>query len=267
MAAATIDGFLDIFVSATAGSNVPVFLVVFDNFEEVQYRSHEDVEQLWSFLNQLQGRIPKLRTVLAGRSPLKGFDVQTLEIPDFNKEATVAYLTVRGIEDPEMAKEIAERIGGNPLSLRLAVELVRKEGLSSIKDVNLRRFFLFKLSNVLIQGQLYQRILEHLHSPKIRNLAHPGLVLRRVTPEIILRVLAGPCGAEVRDIQEATDLFLELKRELSLVRETRDPPPDAPLEVRPDLRRMMLQQLASDEPVKVRRIHESAIEFYSQRDD
>src|SRR5258708_38206112 len=61
MPAATIDGFLDICVSATAGSNVPVFLVVFDNFEEVQYRSHEDVEQLWSFLNQLQGRIPKLR--------------------------------------------------------------------------------------------------------------------------------------------------------------------------------------------------------------
>ena len=258
--------FIQLVRAAAGGVNAPVFLLVFDNFEEVQYRSVEDVELLWLFLGQLQKAFPKLRTVLAGRSRLSGFTNEPIELKDFGKEAAEGYLMSRGIDDAVAAKEIVERVGGNPLSLRLAVELVRKEGIGSIKDVNLRRFFLFKLSNVLIQGQLYQRILEHIHNPKVRKLAHPGMVVRRVTPEIIFKVLSGPCEVEMEGTDEARRLFVELKRESSLVREAPGSGPEE-FELRGDVREMMLQQLIVDQPAKVKNIHENAVAYYANFGD
>ena len=52
-------------------------------------------------------------------------------------------------------------------------------------------------------------------------MAHPGLVLRRVTPDLILKVLAQPCGIEVPDEETARELFDELAREVSLVTKTK----------------------------------------------
>ena len=41
----------------------------------------------------------------------------------------------------------------------------------------------------VLQGVLFRRILGHIHTPEIRQLAHPGLVLRRITPDLIKEVL------------------------------------------------------------------------------
>jgi hypothetical protein len=53
-----------------------------------------------------------------------------------------------------------------------------------------RTFMLFSLAETAVQGQLYQQILNHIPDPDLRQLAHPGLVVRRVTRDVIKEVLA-----------------------------------------------------------------------------
>ena len=114
----------------------------------------------------------------------------------------------------------------------------------------------------LIQGQLYKRILSHIHGDdnRVKAIAHPGLVLRRVTPDLILKVLAQPCRIEVPDEETARELFDELAREVSLVKKE-----DGALVHRSDIRRMMLELLRQDEPFKALQIDSLAARYYSDK--
>ena len=56
------------------------------------------------------------------------------------------------------------------------------------------------------QAVLYERFLGHIADERVRELAHPGLVLRRVTPELVRSVLAGPCGLGAIDERQARQL-------------------------------------------------------------
>jgi hypothetical protein len=109
-----------------------------------------------------------------------------------------------------------------------------------------------------IQGYLYRRLLGRIADKDVRKLAHPGLVLRRVTPELIEEVLAEPCGIVIDESAGAEDLFNRLSQEVTLVTYE----PDGSLRHRPDVRRIMLDSLARDAPLKVRQIHERAAQFY-----
>ena len=148
--------------------------------------------------------------------------------------------------------------------MSLAASLLEKEpaGPAGISDLGTRTLFFLKVKENIIQGQLYQRILGHIHNEQVRRLAHPGLVLRRITPEIILKVLAQPCSVTVRTITEAEQLFGELLREVSLV----TPNDDGSLRHRSDVRRVMLDLLRQDEPLMVREIHRQAVNYYRLQD-
>jgi tetratricopeptide (TPR) repeat protein len=244
------------------------FLMVFDTFEEVQSRSAAFVGELFNFLAELQGGVgktlPRLRIVLAGRAHIDQaeFPTNVLELFELDPEAAQGYLEARGVSDPKVAKAVAAQVGGHPLNLYLAAELIRKEGASLGGVEGLQTNFLFlKLDASQIQHVLYSRILDHVHDPEVRKLTHPGLVLRRITPELILNVLAEPCGLQVTSLEQAKVLFENLKLEVSLV--TMDT--DGVLKHRPDVRRMMIGHLTQTEPEKVKRIHEGAVRFYEQR--
>jgi hypothetical protein len=107
--------------------------------------------------------------------------------------------------------------------------------------------------------RLYQRLLHHITDPEVRKLAHPGLVLRRITPGIIRDVLAEPCGLEVEDAVAAQRLFERLRNQVSLVA----PAEPGILRHRPDVRRMMLPLILEDKPEQARRIQERAVTFMS----
>jgi hypothetical protein len=89
---------------------------------------------------------------------------------------------------------VYETAGGNPLTLRLAAELYRREPAGV--DQFLAEDFAKKLFAERRDAYLFERILKHIHDLGVRALALPGLVLRRITPDLIREVLAGPC--EVR---------------------------------------------------------------------
>lgn len=240
-------------------------LFILDTFEEVQYRSRAFVEEVFDFLESLQKRIPTLRTVLSGRAPIVStkFQTESLPISIFDTEIAQGFLQSHGITDPELARVVAAQVGGSPLTLKLAVELLKREAPGAKGIKNLKTGLLKKIDDGAIQVQLFTRILEHIHNPDVAKLAHPGLVLRRITPELILKVLAGPCEVDVPNIERARELFTELGKEVALVSQAGD----NALIHRSDLRKVMLEPLRKNKADKVEQIHHNAVEYYLTFDD
>jgi hypothetical protein len=242
-------------------------LLVLDTFEEVQYRSKNFVEGVFEFLDAIQSRIPELRTVLAGRAGVKldKYSVRTLNLPPFDREAAQAFLQKQGLTDVGLGFAIADQVGGTPLTLKLAAQLVRvaaeEAGPEGIR--NLETGIIARIKGKSIEAQLYDRILDHIHDNDVKKLAHPGLILRKITKELIQRVLAGPCGVDVSKPGRASRLFDELSEEISLV-EGGDP---GVLVHRPDVRAVTLRMLIDDRKMRAvaLAINKNAIDYYSKR--
>jgi tetratricopeptide (TPR) repeat protein len=235
-------------------------LLVLDTFEEVQCRNKALVSEVFNFLNDLQSRIPRLRTVLSGRAKveLEGFAPINVPLIAFDPPSAQGFLMSHGVSDAKLAAKVASCVGGSPLTLRLAAELLQKE------EYRAENFDLFTaLREEAIQAQLYRRILGHIRNARVKKLAHPGLVLRRITPELIMEVLAVPCGISVPDLAAARNLFHELAKEVALVEQ----PEGEVLIHRPELRLVMLDLLRETARKQVDEIHLGAVSFYELADD
>jgi len=251
------------------GHNLPLLLVL-DTFEEVQQRSRDQVRGIFEFLGWLQGVVPRLRAVIAGRAPVDeddaGVAVENMALPDLDAEAAIGFLASRGIEDEQTAKEIIELAGRHPLALKLAADLAAEYGLTDIREAvggsgifaRLRRAW----TKTDITGRLYERLLNHITDSEIKKLAHPGLVLRRITPELIRDVLAEPCQVKIETDDEAQQLFERLRLQVSLV----SPAEPGVLRHRTDVRRIMLPLILEDEAFSAaaRQIQEKAVAFYER---
>lgn len=253
--------FADFLADVPEWSGRPL-LFVLDTFEEVQYRSKQTVELVWRFLGQLQDKVPQTRIVVAGRVLVEGHAGRNLELTGLDEASAVACLASLGVSR-ELAATIYDHVGGNPLALRLAAELVRLEPAASVADYLAGDDFRNRLREELVQGYLFRRILGHIHSTAVRKLAHPGLVLRRITPELIQEVLAGPCQIQVPDRKTADRLWRELARETALVVQESG----EVLRHRPDLRREMIGLLRESKLGQVLAIHQTAVAYYSRFDD
>lgn len=249
---------------------IPILLVL-DTFEEVQYRDRESLTGFWRMLDYLQEEVPFLRVIICGRASVSetGVDKERiLEMPltELEPEDRVLLLNRLGVIDPKIARAVAKQVGGSPLSLQLAADIIRKDktsaNTSGIKDLTTRKWLLFQVSEELIQGQLYRRILDHIHDEDVRKLAHPGMILRRVTPDIILKLLAPICQIKVETLSDAERLFDELKQEHTLVKIGEE----GALLYRPEIRQAMIRLLKQDKFGEVRQLHRAAIAYYELLD-
>ncbi|TDD65477.1 ATP-binding protein [Jiangella aurantiaca] len=247
----------------------PPLIVALDSFEEAQYRASPILDRMWAMFTALRDAYPQTRVVVAGRAPVghpaaPAEEVPTLTLGDLDEAAAVHLLRTLGVTDP-VARALVERIGGNPLSLQLAADVaVRMQHTGDdgdwVRTVPARRRRLFgAVDDMLIQGVLYYRLLSHITNPDVRRLAHPGLVLRRITPAIIEQVLAPVCGVDVSRPGRADELFEELARELDLVDRTA---PDV-LRHRADVRRVMVRLVAEDRAEATRELERRAVAFYA----
>ena len=246
------------------------FIFVLDTFEEVQYRGETRATPLWEMLAELQKRWPFLRVVISGRAPvtslrLAGVQPEPLELGGLDEESAIAILRADGFADEGLAKRVVRQVGSVPLSLKLVAEMYKRDLIEKggIADLKTRSAFWISASAEVIQGQLYDRILGRIHDEQVRRLAHPGLVLRRVTPEVILHVLNEPCALNISTLDEARALFDALQEETSLV--TVDDAEGA-LVHRSDLRRLMLGLLQQREPARVEHIHRNAVAWYEKQE-
>ncbi|MFD3540584.1 hypothetical protein ACFWUQ_13915 [Streptomyces sp. NPDC058662] len=222
-------------------------VIVIDSFEEAQYSASPILGRMWAVWSALQESHPRLRTVVAGRAPIehpaRAVRPTGMELGDLDREAAVALLMSCGVTDERLATELADRVGGHPLSLRLAARAaVREEDGTGSPDGLIdslparRRDFFRKVDQMLIQGILYERILDRIPGDEVRALAQAGLALRTITPELIRTVLAAPCGLRVESAEQAGRLFGRLSR-LDLV-ESAGP---GAVRHRADLRAIMLR--------------------------
>ncbi len=241
------------------------FLLLLDTFEEVQYRSGDLVRDLELLLGALRATYPQLRVVLSGRAPEPRLKATELVLKELDEASALSLLAASGVGGEDLRRGLYAQVGGNPLSLKLAAEVARREGAEAegLRNLKTRRFLFFAAREAVVQGQLYRRVLEHVHDPTVRKLAHPGLIVRRLTPEVIQEVLAEPCGLGELAFEQAQALFEQLQREVSLV----SLGPDGALYHRPDVRRVMLEPLRVDQPAKVAAIHEAAVRYYAQQSD
>jgi hypothetical protein len=243
------------------------YVVVLDSFEEVQYRGEQRALPLWEMLTELQDRAPFLRVVVAGRTPvesllLAGRPPRSIALGGLDHESAMAFLEAQGITDKTLQGKLVQTAGRLPLSLKL-VSMVAKQtpgGAAALLDPAKSGLSLLAASDEVIQGQLYGRILDHIADERVRRLAHPGLVLRRINAELIVKVLNKPCGLGIREDPEAQELFEELRRESSLVLMDSS---DGDLVHRREVRQVMLKMLLAGAPPEVEQIRRGAVDWYA----
>ncbi|MEU5806322.1 ATP-binding protein [Streptomyces sp. NPDC047718] len=264
-------------VGAPAGAPGPPLVIAVDSFEAAQYRANPVLGRLWAMWAALQQAYPRLRWIVAGRAsvnhPARAAEPRVIALGELEPEAAVELLTSCGIADPAMARALAERVGGHPLSLKLAAHAaVAEQQSGSLGDLMhsldalegmpaARRGFYRNVDRTIVQGALYGRILNRIPKPDVRALAQAGLALRTITPELIREVLAEPCGLPVDSAAEARRLYGGLAR-LDLM----EPAGVGALRHRADLRTIMLRQTDTARTDLMRRVGQRAVAYYAARE-
>jgi len=241
----------------------PRLALVFDTFEQVQVRGTRAVEQLRGLLDALAEAMPYARSVVAGRAPVPWKDADSIELEDLDRASADHVLAALGVADPALRELVIERVGTSPLSLRLAADAIAGGQLDATDMEELA----LHVSELERQGQLYTRILGHIEDREVRRLAHPGLIVRRVTPGVIRDVLAELCEIDPR---QADAIFARLPDHVALFEEDEATPGEGKaLRHRQDVREKMLRLMVRDPEwrVTVAEIHRLAIEHYAGRQD
>ncbi|MFJ5633474.1 AAA family ATPase [Streptomyces goshikiensis] len=250
------------------GAPAPPLLIVVDSFEEAQYRASPALGRVWAIWAALQRAYPRLRCVVAGRAPVnhpaRAAEVRTIALGDLEPDAAVQLLMSCGVGSEAVARDLAERVGGHPLSLKLAARAAQEAGSLSglVESLPPKRHHIHhKVDQMLVQGILYDRVLRHIADDEVRALAHAGLALRVITPDLIREVLAGPCGLRVDTPEEARRLFGGLAR-LDLV----EPAGPDGIRHRADLRAIMLRLSDTARADLMRDVGRRAVEHYAARE-
>lgn len=251
-----IDDLLDRLATLTARRP---YVIALDTVEEAQ-RQEGAVRGLARFVRLTGELLPRAQLVLSGRAPVPKLGVPEIPLEGLERPEAIdllRHLLAGGPDDIDLGA-VVDQVGTSPLCLRLASGLLRQAPRDddALRDLSVAR--------VGVEGELYRRLLGHIEDPDVRKLAHPGLTLRRITPQIIQAVLAGPCGIAAPSPAEAERLFAGLAREAMLVERA---PEGGALLHRPDVRRMMLPRLAREMPEVVNRIHRAAVRYYDDAPD
>lgn len=261
-------------LAGSARSREPVTLIL-DTFEEWQRtRPFPGPRESWNnpeyaMVEWLRGLrdsmgLVGLRVVVSGRARLDAAPNEEIQLGDLDDDAASELLMRLGVR-PGVAPRLQALVGGNPLSLHVAARFV---GRLSAEE---REAFLGgdkldpALDEELRRAVLYDRFLNHIGNKDARRLAHPGLLIRRVTPRIVKEVLAEPCGFKSMSDQEAEHLVDRLADEVWLVRRAED----GSLRHQPEVRRAMLAMMSRDPKMqeRAREIHQRAADWYNPHPD
>lgn len=268
-------------------------LLIIDTLEEAQFLGADVMWPLISFILDMNRESP-LRIILSGRTLPSEYvsqafpNISTHEQEEFERQAllqisyplTPVNLEVleqapalelmrsslegteaAGIENTDL-EEIINLVGRNPMVLKLAARLLQEEGIDKLRSERSELFA--KLKAEKIQALLYGRILRNLHDDEIRKVAYPGLLVRRIDPNVIRDVLAEPCDLKLTSDHNENHIFNALQNEAALVYLD---PEDYSLRHRADVRRAMLDDLTDHvRPEVVEDINRRAIDFYHKFD-
>lgn len=254
-------------------------LVVLDTFEIAVMRGPDTVERTLDLLRHTRERygFSGLRAILSGRALEDKLDseaapglTQDLAPPDQwirlagvnprSGAAILAHLDKDFGRLPEASQRLAaaRALEGHPLALKILHMYVRDKKPGAIEKLlgDLRHDEGFARETAL--KFLYGRILDRISVKDVKKIARPGLILRRVSPDLIRLVLAGPCELGPIDAAGAVKLFGELTRNYWLLEGVAD----GVARHRSDLRRLMAAALLVEMPEKARAMNRLAADYY-----
>lgn len=238
----------------------PVLLIL-DTLEVLRARGVEHPRRLFDWIDDLvRHDVAPIRIIAAGRGnaldscPERvGLSVQ-LDGIDSNATAQLLERLDVASKDRDAVASVAD---GNPLVLRLAAEIATRFGKENLPRE--------RLEKEVAAAFLYRFLLSRIEDPLLRRLAHPGLVLRRISAELVRDVLAPLLGIEGVGDKEARDLFSTLASEHWLV--TPDPVDKDFVIHRSDMRLALLPLLYRDEPQFCAKIDSEAVNWFGKRHD
>ncbi|MGN9906562.1 effector-associated domain EAD1-containing protein [Phytohabitans sp. LJ34] len=250
-------------------------VVVLDTFEEVERTRPDRAADLFDLFATLAGELRSFRLVVSGRGPASVFLApgrhdRQLHVLPLGEEAAADLLRyiVRQEAgaaappiDDALAREIIGLVGGIPLTVRLAAQVLVREGSAAVEDAAARARALDRVRVEFVRGFLYQRILNHVSVPderttdELRRVAQASLVLRRISVDLVERVLV-PALWPPPTLPPA-ELFGGLASQLTMAERDGDV-----LRLREELRGPALAALKLHDPKLVSRVGDLAVGFY-----
>jgi tetratricopeptide (TPR) repeat protein len=240
-----------------SGKRTPRLLLVLDTFEEFQYRGEAELLGVAELLGGLAREHPALRTVIAGRLPVKlpGLSVQTMQLPPLDDGAAAAFLADNDVP-AELTADVVHTIGGNPLTLSLAARVLveQPDQTAELLKLNAREgWWRRRINDAVVQGWLYDRILLRIEDVEVRALVRAGLVVRTIDTGVVADVLQPALRGESTSPPGA--LMSDLRRVLQ-------PTEEGALRHRTDVRRAALPLLERADPNLVARVDARAVQHY-----
>ncbi|MGU3494563.1 AAA family ATPase [Xanthobacteraceae bacterium A53D] len=156
---------------------------------------------------------------------------------------------------------LLQRLSGNPLMLRLLVELAKTSGVEAIAEHGERAVATAMLGRIL---------LSRLPDPDLRALARPGLVVRWLSPHLVAEALAPGLGLSLKGnspaehLAHAERLVAMLSRQHWLF-ETREGKPW--IRMRPEARHVLLPLLYLDNPARCACADRAAAAWFEQQSE
>lgn len=231
-------------------------ILVLDTLEVLRGHGETHPRRLFELLDTLVERgVAPMAVLSAGRGDAldpvrKRIRKPVMELGGLGREEADTLLGRLGV-NPDLFATIYDRSGGgHPLKLRLWARL--SDQLDDIDD-----------SEDITAAYLYRVLLSRIDDPLLRDLAHPGLILRRINADVIEHVLAPALGlADEVDADRAEQLWDALSRHHWLV----DKDGLGWLSHRRDLRAEILPMLYSESPKEAAEIDRRAAEWFSDVD-
>ena len=234
-------------------------LLILDTLEVLRGRGETHPGQLSACLDELCDRgLTPLAVVAAGRGDALDSAADRIgsriDLPGLDPADADAMLG--GLDVPQTAfADIRELAEGNPLVLRLAAMAVRDAGPEALTRARGRK--------EVAAAYLYRFLLSRITDPTLRRLAQPGLVVRRINPDVIAEVLAPQLKLGRLEPTRAVALFDALAKHHWLVEP--DPTPGW-VRHRSDIRTVLLRLLYSGSSrATAARIDRAAAKWFERR--
>lgn len=258
---------------------VDSLVVVLDSCEDAQRGQEHFAEQLYGLFAALTRQFPRFRLIVSGRAPVPTFtrnswperQLHVLPLPTEQATELLRWFVQSSGQraariGDALAAQVIELVGGLPLTIRLAAEVMIHDGIDAIEQDAERARAIDRIRIEFIHGFLYQRILNHLEAPEsgevstaeLRQVAKASLALRRITTDLIGKVLQPVIGAYAHSAP--ADVFEVMAREVALVEREGDA-----LRLRDELRGPALSALRLQDPRLVDEVHRQAISYYEAR--
>ncbi|MUT27345.1 MULTISPECIES: hypothetical protein [Mesorhizobium] len=254
-------------VSTLAGrkEGPPRVILFIDTFEQVETFNDSAAYSTRAVAKLLVLAGARLLQIYASRAFARPRDLsgkRSIRLRQFSVAEAETYLRNEaaraGFEiGANVARRVREAVGRSPLALRLAVGILEKEQT----EFNPEDWSeLARDDPESIQATLYDRFLRRIRNQELRKIARPGLLVRRLTEDVITKVLAEPCGLDLG--KTSPQQLMEDARLEGQLFSADVSDPDA-LRHRQDVRGIMLANLdASLEERLAREINERAIAYY-----